>query len=416
MKKHLRTLIFILLATVSGTDSFCQDTLNRPKVLNFFLDCWECDFTFVRQELQFVSFVRDPQLADVHILVTNSHTGSGGNKFFLNFIGLKTFKDLNYEYSIITDQSNSDDDTRKALLKIIKIGILPYYSKTSFIDNLNVEIEESGQRKADDIVIDRWNKWVFQLESGGELQKEESQNEYSIQTEASAQKVTEEWKTSIEASYEINRENYFDDDIKITNKQDSKQVSGELIKSLNDKWSAGIFGEYSSRTFLNIRNKYSTAAGIQYNFFPWKECNRRVFAVGYGVGLDIFEYNEITIYDKMHESLVAEMLMVNLELIQPWGEISIGATAQNYFNDFSKNRVTLQSEFSVRLSRNLSVFCEVESQLVHDQLYLPKGDASLEDILLRRRKLATTYEIRGQLGFRFTFGSIYNNVVNERFR
>lgn len=415
-KMKIRLILLILLSLSIYSESTGQDTIKQQQVLNFFLDCRECDFTYVRQELQFVSFVRDPQLADVHILVTNSNTGSGGNKFFLNFIGLRTFKDLNYEYTIITDQSNTEDDTRRALLKIIKIGILPYYSKTSFIDNLNIDLEESGQRKADDIVIDRWNKWVFQLESGGELQKEESQNEYSIQTEASAEKVTEEWKTSLEASYEINRENYFDDDIKITNKQDSKQIDGQLIKSLNDKWSAGIFGEYSSRTFLNIRNKYSTAAAIQYNFFPWKECNRRVFAVGYGVGLDIFEYNEITIYDKMHESLVAEMLMLNLELIQPWGEISIGATAQNYFHDFSKNRVTLESDFSVRLSKNLSVFCEVESQLVHDQLYLPKGDASLEDILLRRRKLATTYEIRGQLGFRFTFGSIFNNVVNERFR
>jgi hypothetical protein len=52
---------------------------------------------------------------------------------------------------------------------------------------------------------------------------------------------------------------------------------------------------------------------------------------------------------------------------------------------------------------------------VHDQLYLPKGDTSIEDLLLRRRKLATTYEISGRFGFRFTFGSIYNSVVNERF-
>lgn len=397
------------------SESNCQESLSKPQMLNFFLDCHECDFNFVREELPFVSFVRDPQLADVHILVTDSNTGGGGNKYFLNFIGLKEFKDLNYDYVVTTELSDTDDDVRKAMLKILKIGILPYYSKTDYIKSINIDLEDSGERNADQMVIDRWDKWVFQLESGGELQKEESQNEFSVQTEASAEKITEEWKTSVEASYEINRENYFDDGEKITNKQDSKQVSAELIKSLTDKWSAGIFGEYSSRTFLNIRNKYSTVAGIQYNFFPWKECNRRVFAVGYGVGLDIFEYNEITIYDKMQESLVAEMLMINLELIQPWGEISIGATAQNYFHDFSKNRVTLESDFSVRLSKNLSVFCEVESQLVHDQLYLPKGDASLEDILLRRRKLATTYEIRGQLGFRFTFGSIYNNIVNERF-
>jgi hypothetical protein len=85
------------------------------------------------------------------------------------------------------------------------------------------------------------------------------------------------------------------------------------------------------------------------------------------------------------------------------------------FHDFSKNRLTTQADVSVRLTKNLSVYCEVQSQVIHDQLYLPKGDASLEDILLRRRKLATTYEIAGQFGFRFTFGSIFNNVVNERF-
>jgi hypothetical protein len=70
---------------------------------------------------------------------------------------------------------------------------------------------------------------------------------------------------------------------------------------------------------------------------------------------------------------------------------------------------------SVRLAKQLSVYFEIESEIIHDQLYLPKGDASLEDVLLRRRKLATTYEISGNIGIRFTFGSIYNSVVNERF-
>ncbi len=415
MNLFLKNAVIISVLILLSAKAGAQGNEEKPTLISFFLDCDDCDFTFVRQELPFVSFVRDPQLADVHILVTDSNTGSGGSKYFLNFIGLKAFKDLNYDYAITTDQSDTDDDVRKALLKILKIGILPYYSKTDYINNINVDLEDSGDRNADQMVTDRWNKWVFQLESGGEFQKEESQNEYSVDTEASAEKVTEEWKTSVRASYEINRENYYDDDEKITNKQDTKEISGEIVKSLTDKWSAGMIAKYSSRTFLNIKNKYSTTAGIQYNIFPWKECNRRVFAIGYGVGLDIFDYNEITIYEKLNEILVSEALMINLELIQPWGEISVGLQGQHYFHDFSKNNLTLESDISVRLSKNLSVFCEIESQLIHDQLYLPKGDASLEDILLRRRKLATTYEISGQVGFRFTFGSIYNNVVNERF-
>jgi hypothetical protein len=106
---------------------------------------------------------------------------------------------------------------------------------------------------------------------------------------------------------------------------------------------------------------------------------------------------------------------VHLELIQPWGEISVGLEGRHYFHDFSKNSLTLESDFSIRITKNLSVYCEVQSEIIHDQLYLPSGDASRDDILLERRKLATTYEVSGQLGFRFTFGSIYNNVVNERF-
>ena len=415
MKYSLIFSLFILNIFLITKECNAQEKNERPSLISFFLDCEDCDFTFVRQELPFVSFVRDPQLADVHILVSESETGSGGKKFFLNFIGLKGFKGLDLEYIVTTNQSDTDDDIRKTLLKMIKIGILPYYSKTSFIDQLNIDLEESDEKTADDMVIDRWNKWVFRLESGGDFQKEESQNEYSIDNEVKAERITEEWKTSLEASYEINRENYFDDGEQITNKQDTKQLSAELIKSLTEKWSAGIFGNYSSRTFLNVKNNFGTAAGIQYNFFPWKECNRRVFAIGYGVGIDLFDYNEITIYDKMHETYFSEILNLNLELVQPWGEISVGIEGRHLFRDFSKTHLTLESDVSLRLTKNLSVNLGMASRLIHDQLYLPKGDASLEDILLKRRKLETTYEVSGQIGFRFTFGSIYNNIVNERF-
>lgn len=415
MKYLLIHTYFIIQLIFAANTAYSQVNLERKTPINFFLDCDDCDFTFVRQELSFVPFVRDPKLADVHILVTDSETGSGGNKYFLNFIGLNEFKDSNYEYTIFTKQSDSDDDIRKSLLKIIKIGILPYYSKTAFIEHINIDIEDSEDRAADDMVIDRWEKWVYRISTGGEYQKEESQNEYSLNTEVSAEKITEEWKTSLEVAYEINSENYYDDGEKITNQQDSRELSAEFIKSLNEKWSAGLFGEYSSRTYLNIENKFGASAGLEYNIFPWKECNRRVFAIRYAAGVNYSDYIEETIYDKMSESLWSESLSINIKLIQPWGEFSVGLKGSHYFHDFTKNRLTLESDFSIRVTKNLSVFCEVQSQLVHDQLYLPKGDASLEDVLLERRKLATTYEISGQLGFRFTFGSIYNNVVNERF-
>ena len=140
-----------------------------------------------------------------------------------------------------------------------------------------------------------------------------------------------------------------------------------------------------------------------------------VFVFRYMVGISNYTYNEVTIYDKLTETLYSQALQLELEIIQPWGRIETRMEGRHYFHDFSKNRLTLDSEISVRLTKQLSVYSEIEYQLIHDQMYLPKGNASLEDVLLRRRKMATDYEIRIEFGIQFTFGSIYNNVVNERF-
>jgi hypothetical protein len=53
--------------------------------------------------------------------------------------------------------------------------------------------------------------------------------------------------------------------------------------------------------------------------------------------------------------------------------------------------------------------------ITHDQLSLPKGDATLEEILLHRRELASDYDYFIRVGLDYSFGSIFSNVVNPRF-
>jgi len=53
--------------------------------------------------------------------------------------------------------------------------------------------------------------------------------------------------------------------------------------------------------------------------------------------------------------------------------------------------------------------------MIHDQLSLPKGEATLEQVLLRRTMLETNYNYYFSIGLSYTFGSIYSNVVNPRF-
>ncbi len=52
---------------------------------------------------------------------------------------------------------------------------------------------------------------------------------------------------------------------------------------------------------------------------------------------------------------------------------------------------------------------------LNDQLNLKRGGISEAERLLQLRELATKYRIEGGIEITYTFGSIYNNIVNPRF-
>jgi hypothetical protein len=68
----------------------------------------------------------------------------------------------------------------------------------------------------------------------------------------------------------------------------------------------------------------------------------------------------------------------------------------------------------VRLFKGLSAEVSGAYSRVHNQLYIRKGDASDEDVLLERLALATGYQYEVRAGLSYTFGSIFNNIVNRR--
>jgi hypothetical protein len=84
-------------------------------------------------------------------------------------------------------------------------------------------------------------------------------------------------------------------------------------------------------------------------------------------------------------------------------------------NDPSKNRVTLFANANVRIVRGLSVNFFGNIARVRDQVFLPRRNASDEEVLLRQRDLQTSFDYRVNMNIRFTFGSIFNNIVNPRF-
>ena len=207
---------------------------------------------------------------------------------------------------------------------------------------------------------------------------------------------------------------YISDGEKYRSENISNYLSSSIVNSLSSRWSAGAFFGYSNSNYNNLVYSISAKPAIEYNIFPWDISDRKVFTIAYYIGPEWKKYYEETIYGKMKENLWEQSLSLDLQLVQTWGEIRAGFDASNYMHDFSKNRITFNSDLSVRIVRGFSVNFDFRIENIHDQIYLPKGDASLEDILLNKVQLPSTFEVRAGVGVRVQFGSMYNNIVNNR--
>ncbi len=90
-----RTLLFISLLLLFSVSAFSQGNGNgklRDAAVKVFLDCHRCDNDFIRREIPYVNYVRERKEADVHILVTQERTGSGGVEYQINYIGQNDYE------------------------------------------------------------------------------------------------------------------------------------------------------------------------------------------------------------------------------------------------------------------------------------------------------------------------------------
>jgi hypothetical protein len=207
---------------------------------------------------------------------------------------------------------------------------------------------------------------------------------------------------------------YISDEDSYRSENISNYVTSSIVKSLSPRWSAGFFSSYYNNNYSNTIYSITLKPAIEYNIFPWDVSDRKVFTLAYYIGPEWKKYYEETIYGKFEDHHWEQSFKLDFQLVKTWGEIQAGLDATNYMNDFSKNRITFDSELSVRIIRGFSVNFEFRAENIHDQISLPKSEASLEDILLNRVQLPSSFELYTGIGVRIQFGSIYNNIVNNR--
>ncbi len=384
--------------------------------LRVYVDCdsQHCDFDFFRRSIPFVDYVRDRKDADAYVLITAQPTGAGGTAFTLLFTGRRDFAGLRDTLSYTALQNDTSDEMRSGLAHVFKIGLIRYLSRTPQRDWLQIAyVPPETESAVRDPESDPWNSWVFKIFAGGSANGEQQFRSYQGYVTPSASHVTERWK--IELGGKATRYVQFFEYDGTTYEDILESYSGDAlgVRSIGARWSLGLRSSVLRSTFANQDLTLRLAPALEFNIFPYSESSRKRFTFLYEFGVTSFDYLEETLFEKTSEIFARQVLTITLDIKQPWGSLGASLVGNHYLTEHYS--VDSDAYVSLRLFRGLSLDVTGGVSSIRDQIYLPKGGATPEEILLRRKELATDYRYFVTLGFGYMFGSIYNNIVNPRF-
>lgn len=400
-----------------------------PLAVSVFLDCDDgCDTQLIRTEIAFVNWVRDRTVADVHILVTSQDAGGGGDQFTLAFIGQRSFTGRGDTLTFTTNATSTRDEERRGIVRTLAMGLVPFVARTAAGQSLRVMMPQLAANAPGAQTmpqLDPWKAWVFEIDLSGNISGEQNYREREFDLEFNSNRTTAAWKSVFESSYSYSGERAIDENFDdagtlvsvdtFTNVQRNWNSELVVVKSVSNHLSAGFRTALGRNTFRNQKLRFELMPAVEFNVFDYEEATRRRLAFQFATGVDRFVYEDTTIFDKLRETFPMYFTAVIYATRQPWGQSGVRLEHRGYLNEPSRRSTELSGDMSVRLFKGLSVRFGGGYSWIHDQVYLPKGERDQADVLLRRRALLTGFEYHAFAGLTYTFGSIFNNVVNPRF-
>ena len=376
------------------------------------------DRDYIRQEIPMVDYVRDKELADVHIIISSHDAGQAGTNYEISLTGRGRFKKMNNTLRHWSPASQTDHETRAGCTRMIKIGLAPYIANIDHMSEIiSLDYKVDSTSEMDQVTTreeDPWRSWVFEIYGGGYFDSEQTRNSTHIRYGFYADKVTKDWKIRARPYFNYNEDNYEVDDTLITNIRHRDGFDGYLIKSLSDHWSAGVFTQMLSSTYHNLDFQVEVSPAIEYSLFPYEEATRRAISIAYKLDYSYNDYEQKTIYGQRNEALWGHSLVLAADFRQTWGTIRAGITGSQHFHDLSSNRAELFTRMDVRIFKGFSLTLRGDLDFINDLVAIPMAEMTTEEILLERRRRSTDYEFDGHIGFTYTFGSELSKAYNPR--
>ncbi len=409
MKQTLLTfaVLFISLISFSQVTESKSDSL-RKDALNVYMPAND----YIRKEIPYVNYVRDIKDAGVYIISTSQHNGSGGREYTYYLTGQHEFEGMNDTISYSTNPDETTDQIRQKEINCLQMGLIPYIKKTPLAQYIRISFSEPLKET---VSTDKWNNWVFGLSLNTYLDGQKTVKSQEFYGSFYANHITEKWKIEIDAYFQndirkIEYENY-----SYTDKSESNSFSARIVRSISDHWSYGGSTGIRYSFYNNYKSLIDIMPGIEYDLFPYSESTRKQLRILYQIGYNNADYIDTTSFLKTKEDLYVHSLTTAYQVIQKWGSVNVSLRYRNYLHNWSYNNIYFYGNLKYRIVKGLSLNLSANYSIIHDQLNLRKGDYTIEELLTQRKQQQTDYSYYFMIGFTYTFGSIYNNVVNPRF-
>jgi hypothetical protein len=425
----LHSVPFLAFALLTGAPVYAQDPApavnGGPRV---FFDCQggpHCDLNYHRTEIPWVSWVRDQQDAQLHVIVTNQNTGAGGREYQMDFMGRGPYESYRDNVTFQSLPTDTERERLDAVSYALGVGFARFAQVAGVRGLVRIEADEGGGPDetqppegivAPEEVQDPWNLWVFRINGNGNLDGESTQKNRRFNGGFNASRVTPTWKQNYGSFMNYNfQERELSSGGLFTDERTDWNVNATVVYSVAEHWSVGFTSRVARDRRQNQRESVQFSPAIEYSFFPYEEATRRSLTAFYEIGPEYFDYYEVNQDSLLTETRGRQRLTVEFSQRQAWGDASLEMSGSHYLHDVERYNLQLRGDLSFRVTRGLNLNFGGNYTFVSDQLYLPYEEPSDEEILTGIRRIATDKEYGLFIGMSYQFGSIFNNVVNNRF-
>lgn len=394
-----------------------------PKV---FIDCnaRNCNQEYFRTEIDWVNWVRDRADSDVHLIFTSESMGSGGQLYQMDLIGMGSAAGYSESLRLPTLPTATEREELDQIVEAMALALAQFATVEGFRDLVTVQItslraglDPTAGVVAREEVVDPWNLWTFNLSGNADLSGEDTRSNRRIRSSFSASRVSPNWKINLRGDLNYNRRQIelSNSDTDFVDSRTDWGATALVVKTVAPRVSVGFRSEARRIVSFNQGFRAEFTPAIEYSFFPYEEATRRSLTAYYQIGPAYRDYIETTVFGEEDELRWEQSATLALSQRQTWGDASIRINGSHFLHDLDLYNVSLRGDLEFRITRGLSLSTQGNVSWVQDQIYLSGEDATSEEELLDLVRRGQSFTWGFQVGFNFRFGSIFNNVVNNRF-